>query len=97
MNICLYDLETDSSKTDFLSILEFGAILLNDNFQELDRINLRCRIPEGVIPQASALLVNGISVKMLTQGNLSHYQMISEIEKVFKKFFTDRLIIKINI
>ena len=86
MNICIYDLETDSSKTDFLSILEFGAILLNDNFQELDRINLRCRIPEGVIPQASALLVNGISVKMLTQGNLSHYQMISEIEKVFKKW-----------
>ena len=86
MNICIYDLETDSSKTDFLSILEFGAILLNDNFQELDRINLRCRIPEGVIPQASALLVNGISVKMLTQGNLSHYQMIGEIEKVFKKW-----------
>ena len=86
MNICIYDLETDSSKTDFLSILEFGAILLNDNFQELDRINLRCRIPEGVIPQASALLINGISVKMLTQGNLSHYQMIGEIEKVFQKW-----------
>ena len=86
MNIVIYDLETDSSKTDFLSILEFGAILLNDSFQELDRINLRCRIPEGVIPQASALLVNKTSVKMLTQSNLSHYQLLSEIEKTFKKW-----------
>ena len=85
MNIVIYDLETDSSKTDFLSILEFGAILLNDNFQELDRINLRCRIPEGVIPQASALLVNKTSVQMLTQSNLSHYQLLNEIEKTFKK------------
>mgnify|MGYP001433326599 CR=1 FL=1 len=84
MNIVIYDLETDSSKTDFLSILEFGAILLNDTFQELDRINLRCRIPEGVIPQASALLVNKTSVKMLTQSNLSHYQLLNEIEKTFK-------------
>ena len=86
MNIIIYDLETDSSKTDFLSILEFGAILLNDTFQELDRINLRARIPEGVIPQASALLVNKTSVKMLTQSNLSHYQLLSEIEKTFKKW-----------
>ena len=86
MNIVIYDLETDSSKTDFLSILEFGAILLNDTFQELDRINLRCRIPEGVIPQASALLVNKTSVKMLTQSNLSHYQLLNEIEKTFKKW-----------
>ena len=77
MNIVIYDLETDSSKTDYLSILEFGAILLNDTFQELDRINLRARIPEGVIPQASALLVNRTSVKMLTQSNLSHYQLCS--------------------
>ena len=86
MNIVIYDLETDSSKTDYLSILEFGAILLNDTFQELDRINLRARIPEGVIPQASALLVNRTSVKMLTQSNLSHYQLLSEIEKTFKKW-----------
>ena len=86
MNIVIYDLETDSSKTDFLSILEFGAILLNDTFQELDRINLRARIPEGVIPQASALLVNKTSVEMLTQSNLSHYQLLSEIEKTFKKW-----------
>ena len=85
-NLVIYDLETDSSQTHFLSILEFGAILLNDKFQELDRINLRCRLPEGVIPQASALLVNKTSVKMLTQSNLSHYEMLGQIEKIFKKW-----------
>ena len=51
MNIIIYDLETDSSKTDFLSILEFGAILL----LEIDIVNA----PEitQVLPGASASTV----------------------------------------
>jgi len=86
MNICIWDIETDSSQTDFLNILEIGAILLNDKFQELDRFSLRCRLPDGAIPQAAALLVNKTPVKMLTQANLSQYQMLGEVEKQFKKY-----------
>ena len=41
MNICIWDIESDSSQTDFLNILEIGGILLNDSFQELDRFSLR--------------------------------------------------------
>jgi len=86
MNICIWDIETDSSQTDFLNILEIGGILLNDRFQELDRFSFRCRLPDGVVPQASALLVNKTPVKMLTQANLSQYQMLGEVEKQFKKY-----------
>ena len=86
MNICVWDIETDSSQTDFLNILEVGGILLNDTFQELDRFSLRARLPDGAIPQAAALLVNKTPVKMLTQANLSQYQMLGEIEKQFKKW-----------
>ena len=86
MNICIWDIETDSSQTDFLNILEIGAILINDNFQELDRFSFRCRLPDGVIPQAAALLVNKTPVKMLTQANLSQYQMLAEVEKKFKEY-----------
>ena len=86
MNICIWDIETDSSKTDFLNILEIGAILLNDSFQELDRFSFRSRLPDGAIPQATALLVNKTPVKMLTQANLSQYQMLGEVEKQFKKY-----------
>jgi len=86
MNICIWDIESDSSQTDFLNILEIGGILLNDSFQELDRFSLRCRLPDGAVPQAAALLVNKTSVQMLTQANLSQYQMLGMIEKQFKKW-----------
>ena len=54
-------------------------------FKEKDRFNLRCRLPEGEIPQCMALIVNKTSVDLLTKANLSHYQMLGEVEKIFKK------------
>ena len=86
MNLVFWDIETDSSNTFFGTIIEIGAILVNDNFQELDKLNIRCRLPEGTIPQAGALLVNQSSVAMLTKANYSHYQMLQEVEATFKKW-----------
>ena len=37
MNIVIWDIETDSSNTFYGSIIEIGAILMNDKFQELDK------------------------------------------------------------
>ena len=86
MNLAIWDIESSSASTDFGSIIEIGGILVDENFKEKDRFNFRCRLPEGEIPQAMALIVNKTSVKQLTQGNLSHYQMLGEVEKVFKKW-----------
>jgi len=86
MNLAIWDIESSSASTDFGSIIEIGGILVDENFKEKDRFNLRCRLPEGEIPQAMALIVNKTSVKQLTQVNLSHYQMLAEIEKIFKKW-----------
>ena len=86
MNLVFWDIETDSSNTFFGTIIEIGAILVNSNFQELDKLNIRCRLPEGTIPQAGALLVNKSNVSMLTKANYSHYQMLQEVETTFKKW-----------
>ena len=86
MNLAIWDIESSSASTDFGSIIEIGGILVDENFKEKDRFNFRCRLPEGEIPQAMALIVNKTSIKQLTQGNLSHYQMLSEVEKTFKKW-----------
>ncbi len=86
MNLAIWDIESSSASTDFGSIIEIGGILVDENFKEKDRFNFRCRLPEGEIPQAMALIVNKTSVKQLTQGNLSHYQMLNEVEKTFKKW-----------
>ena len=86
MNLAIWDIESSSAITDFGSIIEIGGILVNENFKEKDRFNLRCRLPEGEIPQAMALIVNKTSIDQLTKVNLSHYQMLGEIEKIFKKW-----------
>jgi len=86
MNFVIWDVESSSSDTFFGSIIEIGAIYLDKNLIEKDRFKLRCRIPEGEIPQAMALIVNKTSVEMLTKTNLSHYQLLGEVEKIFKKW-----------
>jgi len=86
LNLVIWDIESSSSSTDFGSIIEIGGILLDKNFKEKDRFSLRCRLPEGEIPQAMALIVNKTNVNLLTKANLSHYQLIGEVEKIFKKW-----------
>ena len=70
MNIVIWDIESSSSSTDFGSIIEIGGILVDQNLVEKERFNLRCRLPEGEIPQCMALLVNKTDVNMLTKANL---------------------------
>ncbi len=86
MNLAIWDIESSSASTDFGSIIEIGGVLVDENFKEKDRFNLRCSLPEGEIFQAMALIVNRTSIKQLTQTNLSHYQMLAEVEKIFKKW-----------
>jgi exodeoxyribonuclease I len=86
MNLAIWDIESSSASTSWGSIIEVGGILVDPNFKELDRFNLRCRLPEGEIPQAMALIVNKTTVDLLTKGNLSHYQMLGQLEAIFKKW-----------
>ena len=86
MNLVIWDIESSSANTSWGSIIEVGGILVDPNFKELDRFNFRCRLPEGEVPQAMALIVNKTSVNLLTKGNLSHYQMLGQLEAIFKKW-----------
>mgnify|MGYP003388213230 FL=1 len=86
MNLAIWDIESSSANTSWGSIIEVGGILVDPNFKELDRFNFRCRLPEGEIPQCMALIVNRTSVDLLTKGNLSHYQMLGQLEATFKKW-----------
>ena len=86
MNLAIWDIESSGASTDWSSIIEIGGVLVDENFKEIDRFNLRCSLPDGEIFQAMALIVNRTSIKQLTQTNLSHYQMLGEVEKIFKKW-----------
>ena len=80
-NFVFYDFETSSSNKFWGQIIQIGAVLTNENLEELDRFDARCRLNLGIIPEAMALIVNKSSPKMLKNSNLSHYQMIRQFVK----------------
>ena len=83
-NFVFYDFETSSSNKYWGQIIQIGAVLTNDNLDELDRFDARCRLSPGIIPEAMALIVNKTSPSMLKKSNLSHYQMIRQLLKHLK-------------
>ena len=85
-NFVFYDFETSSSNKYWGQIIQIGAILTNDNLEELDRYDARCRLSPGIIPEAMALIVNKSSPKMLKSSNLSHYEMIRQFVDTLKKW-----------
>jgi exodeoxyribonuclease I len=85
-NYVFYDFETSSSNKYWGQIIQIGAILTNDNLEELDRFDARCRLSPGIIPECMALIVNKSSPKMLKSSNLSHYEMIRQFVDTLKKW-----------
>jgi len=85
-NFVFYDFETSSSNKSWGQIIQVGAILTNDNLEELDRYEARCRLSPSIIPEAMALIVNKSSPKMLKGANLSHYEMIRQLVKTLKRW-----------
>ena len=86
MNYVVWDIETDSAQTDWATIIEIGAILLDENFKEKERFQARCRLPQDRVPSATALCINKSNVDLLTKGNLSHYEMLTQVEQKFREW-----------
>ena len=89
MKYIVWDIETDHSDTNWCTLLEIGCILLDSNFKEEQRFQARCRLPGDRVPTATALCINRSSVDLLTRANLSHYQLLNQIEKLFKFWSKD--------
>ena len=82
--IVIYDTETTNS-TIWGSIIEVGAVVVDENLKEIGKLNIRGRMPEGEVPSAKALLVNSTSIDLLTKGNYSHYEFLGAVENFFSK------------
>jgi exodeoxyribonuclease-1 len=77
MPYIFYDTETTGTETAFDQILQFAAIKTDDNLNELDSFNIRCRIQPYAVPSPEALLVTGVRPALLIDKNLpSHYEAI---------------------
>ena len=65
MNFVFYDLESTGRSSTWDQIIQVGAVLVNDTFDILDRLDLRCSLKPGLIPEPGALLVNKTTLKCL--------------------------------
>ena len=68
-----YDIETTGTNISYDQILQFGAILADDNLVEVDRFEIRCRLLPWVVPAPSALLVTQTSTSELTAPHLLNF------------------------
>ena len=64
MNYVVWDIETDSAQLDWATMIEIGAILLDENFNEKERFTARCRMPQDRVPSATALCINKSNVTL---------------------------------
>ncbi len=85
-NFVFYDFETSSSNKQWGQIIEVGAILVDDQLNELDRFDSRCRLAPGIIPEAMSLIVSNTSPKKLKETNLSHYEMVNQFVEKLKSW-----------
>lgn len=77
-----YDTETTGTNTVFDQILQFAAILTDDELQEVERFEIRCQRLPWIIPAPMALKVTGVTPAMLDDRALpSFYEMMSEIRR----------------
>ena len=77
-----YDTETSGTSIAFDQILQFGAILTDSSFNELDRINVRCQLLPWVVPSPAALLVTNTPPYQLANAELPNfYEMVKVISE----------------
>ena len=80
MAFVFYDTETTGTDTAFDQILQFGAIRTDDDLNEIDRFEIRCRLQPHIVPAPMALKVTGITPRMLLDPALpSHYQAMRQV------------------
>lgn len=65
-----YDTETTGTDTTFDQILQFAAIRTNEDLNELDRFEIRCRLLAHIVPAPGALMATRVTPAMPTDNSL---------------------------
>ena len=85
MNYVFYDFETSGINVNFDQPLQIAAVLLDEEFNEIDVIDERCKLKDGVIANPKALLVNRVKIDILRDAQ-SFYDMMDIVQDKFSKW-----------
>ena len=82
MVMVFYDTETTGREVHFDQILQFAAILTDNDLNEIDRFEIRSRLLPNVVPGPGAMRLTKVTVDQLHDLALpSHYEMICRIRR----------------
>lgn len=70
MTFVFYDLETTGISPAFDQPLQFAAIRTDDDFNEIESVNIRCRLSPHILPSPQALIVTGVTPDQLVDPSL---------------------------
>ncbi len=87
MNFLVYDTETTGTATEFDQILQFAAIVTDDELNEIETIDIRCQIQPHVVANPTALLVTNVRPAQITDRSLpSHYEFVLSIKAFIEQW-----------
>ena len=86
-NLIFYDTETTGIQRDFSQILQCGSVLTDNSFNTLSEQDIGCAPLPWVIPNPRAMLTNK-KINLLN-SNVSHYEMIKDLQRQWKQWTLD--------
>lgn len=82
-----YDFETTGTSPAFDQPLQFAAILTDDDFNEVERVDIRCRLSPHLLPAPWALAVTGVTPVQLTDPDLpSWFEFSHRISDLIRRW-----------
>ena len=87
MPFAFYDFETTGAEPAFDQPLQFAAILTDDDFNELDRVNIRCRLAPHILPSPMAMAITHVMPGMMLDQTLpSWFKFAERLRKQIEKW-----------
>ncbi|TGS92704.1 exodeoxyribonuclease I [Mesorhizobium sp. M2D.F.Ca.ET.171.01.1.1] len=87
MAFIFYDVETTGADRSFDQILQFAAVLTDDDLNVVDTFEIGSRLLPHIVPSPVAMLVTGVRVEQLFDPALpSHFEMCRRIHEVMSSW-----------
>ncbi|MCF6767768.1 exodeoxyribonuclease I [Thiotrichales bacterium 19S11-10] len=80
-----YDLETTGLDVSFDQIVQFAAILTDENLNELKRYNFLVKLNPDTIPSAYASITHQVSIQEANAKGLSEYEAVKKIHQLLNQ------------
>jgi exodeoxyribonuclease-1 len=84
MNFAFYDFETTGTSPKFDQALQFAAILTDENLNELEVKNVRCRLSDHILPSPIAMAITEVFPDDMLSPNLSAFDFSGELSELIE-------------